>query len=268
MKEIKTSAELKEVQMGILMAIHEFCEAHRIRYSLAAGTLIGAIRHKGYIPWDDDIDIYLPRQDYERLIKEFPATYGHYALNSLERNPRWNRPYAKAYDTRTIEEEEVANNVEGTGVGIDVFVIDEVPDDDRRWQSFRRKRKLLINIYMLKALKWRKERSLLKNLSVLGAKVLLWPFSYRWLARRIDKYIQQFTGEGNTSVFESCWALAATNRFSKDDFSDTVDVEFEQHRLKAMKGYDHYLRAFYGDYMQLPPEDQRITHHTFKAYWK
>lgn len=103
--------ELKELQLEVLSSIHRFCKAKKIKYSLGCGTMLGCARHGGYIPWDDDIDIYLLRKDYNRLLKEFPEVFeGKYKLLSLERDSKWNRAYAKAYDNRTIFHERALSN--------------------------------------------------------------------------------------------------------------------------------------------------------------
>ena len=86
MRKIEDIHELRQIQMGILDDVHRFCEANGLRYFLSSGTLIGAVRHKGYIPWDDDIDIYMPRQDYEQFLHDFHDETGHFRV--LSPSPR------------------------------------------------------------------------------------------------------------------------------------------------------------------------------------
>ena len=94
--------QVKSIQLDVLSAIHRFCCENDIRYSLACGTLLGARRHGGYIPWDDDIDIYMLRADYDKLMSTFPAEYlGFCKIVSLERDARWDRAYAKGYHCGT-----------------------------------------------------------------------------------------------------------------------------------------------------------------------
>lgn len=269
MKPISTVEEFKQIQIDILLAVDKFCNEHNIKYSLACGTLLGAIRHKGFIPWDDDIDIYLLREDYNKLVTAFPSLLdGKYALNSLERNPLWNRPYAKAFDTRTIEVEAVKSNIPNMGVGIDVFPIDDVPDDEAEWEKFDKRRRFLQNCYTLKTLAWRKERSLSKNLFASCASLLLSPWSFRKLAEIIDRYCQKHNGKGYNSIFECCLGRICRHSFKKQDMEQVVDIPFEQYTFKAMTGYDDYLTSTYGDYMQLPPKEKQVSHHVFEAYWK
>ena len=122
MKIISTVEELRSIQLEILLSLHEFCTQNNINYSLAAGSLIGAVRHKGFIPWDDDIDVYLLREDYKKLEQLFPLVYQNkYSLVTINRDSQWTRSYGKLYDNRTVEEEDVTNKYT-IGIGIDVFL--------------------------------------------------------------------------------------------------------------------------------------------------
>jgi LPS biosynthesis protein len=94
MKQITDIHELRSIQMGILDDVHRFCEAHGIRYFLSSGTLIGAVRHKGYIPWDDDIDIYMPRVDYERFLKTYQDEKGIYRAIDPQLEPHYYYTFA------------------------------------------------------------------------------------------------------------------------------------------------------------------------------
>jgi len=267
-KEIQIE-ELKKIQLDILLSIHDFCKENHIQYSLADGSLLGAIRHQGYIPWDDDIDICLLRSDYERLIELFPQLYrGRIAIISLERDEQWACPFAKAYRVNTTFQEESLNNKRQIGIGIDVFPLDEVPDEDKEWKSYNRKRKLLVSLLILKWMKWRRGRSLLKNMIALASKFFLFPFSFRQIAVWIDRYSQKNNSKGYNYLYDKCMGMMIKNRFEKSAFSKTKEAIFEGHHVMIMEGYDNCLSNFYGNYMQLPPENKRISHHAFKAYWK
>ena len=261
--------ELKSIQLNILMVIDEFCRNNSINYSLACGSLLGAIRHKGYIPWDDDIDIQLLREDYNKLMVEFPQLFSHISLISLERDKRWNRAYARAYDTRTIEKEGVNGEIEGLGVGIDVFPIDKVPNNERQWLSYNKLRMFIQNIYQLKLMRWSKTRSVINNIIVILSHVVLFPFSLRFIARLIDSFAQRYNLYSSNYLFENCQGIGKNrNRFQLIDFSDYVDTDFENNKLKIIVGYDDYLKNTYGNYMVLPPAEKQVSQHQFSAFWR
>lgn len=267
-KRIETTKELREIQLELLLEFHEFCEENNINYSLAYGSLLGAIRHKGYIPWDDDIDVCMLRSEYEKLEKIFPENYkNRYSFYTLNRAKKWNRPYGKFFNSKTIEIEHTRNNV-GIGIGIDIFPIDDVPDNHKKFERFRKRRLLLVKASTLKWLIWSKERSFRKNLIIAASQILLLPFPNRFLARLIDAYSRNKNNKGYKSVFRSCDTIVGKISFPKSLFDGYVDVPFENYTFKAMQGYKDYLHACYGDYMKLPPKEKQVSHHAFNAFWK
>lgn len=269
MREITSTSELREIQLNILQQIHDFCVSHNINYSLGFGTLIGAIRHKGYIPWDDDIDLAVMREDYDRLMSSFPSVFNNISIISLERDSRWNRAYAKAYDTRTIEIENCHGNIEGVGIGIDIFPMDNVPEDDKKWTKFRDRCIFLQNVQSLKTLKVNKERRFYKNFIVFTSHILLCFIPIKTLAKMSDKLIQSYKSEETQYVFNSSLILSKNRkRIPKSDFDNYVNVEFEYLLFKAMVGFDDFLKRTYGDYMKLPPLEEQVSHHSFRVYWK
>lgn len=268
MREIKDVEEIKDIQLDVLLKIHEFCVNNDIKYSLADGSLIGAVRHGGFIPWDDDIDICMMRDDYNNFIQLFPFMYKEYvSVISMERDLQWAYPFAKAYDVRTIKREPITNNRPEIGIGIDIFPLDEVPDDEE-WLRYNKTRKRLFLLFRTKALKISKDRTLFKNIIVLIAKILLSPFSHRRLSIIMDQYSKKNNGKGYNKLFECCLGMILKKPFPKSAFDNVIDITFENHRLKVMGGYDQCLRNYYGDYMQLPPIEKRVTHHSFEAFWK
>lgn len=259
--------EIKVLQMDVLAAIDRFCCANNIRYSMACGTLLGAIRHKGYIPWDDDIDIYVPRQDYKRLMAEFPETYeGYYKISSLERDKFWNRPYANAYDSRTVFEED-ARNCELIGVNIDIFPVDDVPIGEE-WIRFDTKRRREQKLFSLNFVRFSRQRAFLKNAFLLFYRVIACFYPTRKWAERLDVKAQQFNEQGYNYLFENCLGLLQKKPFPKELFDRLIYVPFENRQFKAFADYDNYLKNGFGNYMQLPPKEKQVSHHSFKAYWK
>lgn len=259
--------ELKNIQIGILDRVSEFCIQNGINYSLSSGTLIGAVRHKGYIPWDDDIDIYMLRCDYERFVREFNDYNSNYRVLSLERLSEYPYPFAKVEDKRTMLIENFDNAIK-IGVNIDIFPIDGVPDDNKirksyfsRIESIRRKivlKNVSVNFRC---------RGIIKNFILILGKMWLKNKTATQLARQLDSMIDKTAGSTDF-VCNLVMGNGIGSEFHRSVMSDYVDIEFEGKFYKAMAGYEEYLTQTYGNYMQLPPEEQRVTHHSFKAYWK
>lgn len=268
MKEINLD-ELKLIQLDILQALHDFCIENKIKYSLGCGTLLGAVRHKGYIPWDDDIDVYFMRNDYEQLIATFPHVYNNnIELISLERDKDWGRAYAKAYNNKTILLEDTTEKMR-IGIGIDVYAIDYVPDDEEEWRKYNKRRLFLQGVFSLKSMTISRNRSVIKNAIILMSHILLLPLSHRRIAKFINKYAQKNNVKHHTYACECVQGvITGKKRFKAEDFDAVIDSPFENHIFKIMKGYDDYLTNAYGDYMTPPPPDKRVSTHETKAFWK
>lgn len=261
--------ELKRVQLDIVQALHDFCLEHKIKYSLACGSLLGAIRHNGYIPWDDDIDVYLERDDFNRLIDLFPASYkGVYGLISLKTDKKWHIPYGKMYDNRTLMFE---NDIDWIpiGVNIDVYPVDRVPVDEKTWQKYNKVRRFIRDFIQYKSIRPSKRYSFLKNVIAFFVMIVFLFITKRFHAKIVNWYAQWFHHSGTaTRLFENIQGIIQKAPFDKEDFSETILHKFEDRELCVMKGYDHCLRCGFGEYMQLPPIEKRVSHHSFKAYWK
>lgn len=244
--------------MGILDYVHQFCEEHGITYFLSSGSLLGAVRHGGYIPWDDDIDIYMPRKDYERLLREFKGNE-QFRLLDPAKEAHYYYTFAKVVDLRTrmIETETEGYEI---GVFMDVFPVDYVPDDLKERERVYRRKKLLYKI----------RRCKISNNNPLYSRWAYWcykllPISVGQLNRMIRKLIVR--EEPTKFVCNMTEAgLGATHCFPAEAIASTVDIRFEDRIYKTMVGYKDFLACTYGDYMKLPPEDQRETH-KFTAYW-
>ena len=270
MKVIDSSDRLKRHQLEIVLAIDAFCRKNNIHYSLAYGTLIGAVRHHGFIPWDDDLDICLLRSDYDRLMSEFPNIWKErYKLFSLERDICYTRAYARATDESTREIIHDNVSLPHMGIGIDIFPIDEVPDDDCQWLHYNKWRHRLVRLYMKKAyLHWEPAHSLPHNIAAMILKILLAPISFRTIVKHIDRIAREGNGKGYHHLFEASQGLVSQQRFPRSCFDSYITMSFEDHPLQVMAGYDVYLRSIYGDYMQLPPVEKRIGHHNTTVFLK
>lgn len=272
MKEILYD-EIKSIQLDILCAVDEFCEKHNIRYSLAYGTLIGAIRHKGYIPWDDDIDIMMPRVDYDRFISSFNGSYEHISLMSPELDKSYYSPFANVFDNRTLLLEGT-NGHRGINIGvkIDVFPIDYVSSDIRRYVREMQKvdkYNYILYIKRLEAL-LKSSFSYKKLIRICLQKILYCCLPYQYLQDKIHKVAVNhlyFNSEYVDNVVYNIYSKKCT-RFKASLLESYTKVNFEGKNYSVIMEYDELLRIIYGDYMRLPPEDKRVPHHDFKAYWQ
>lgn len=256
--------ELKRIQIEILKEVHEFCLVKGLRYSLAYGTLIGAVRHNGFIPWDDDIDILMPRPDYEILKREFI----HPVLMFVDRDVDSNCyvTFGKIYNSRTIMREYTDYNCE-YGVYIDIFPIDGLPNNTyeaiNHYKKMSRMRKLLD----FKMVKVSNTRSFLKNLVLIGGKILLFPFRRKSLQDYVIKLKKKYKYEDSNNVAELSFGTYK-RILPKEVFESYILHRFEGEEFFIIKEYDKYLTSVFGDYMKLPPIEKRVTHHSFYAYWK
>ena len=258
--------ELKKIQIEILDEVHSYCEQKGLVYFLSSGTLIGAIRHKGYIPWDDDIDIYMPRPDYEKFVNTFNGSADKYRVISLSTDKNCSFAYAKVERTGTRIIEQVDHPME-IGVNIDVFPVDGVPDGEKRRNLYFSKIQRLRDAMILKdvSVNWR-GRSLLKNFALIGGKLLLSGKSLRSLAMSLDKAIDKSLTDSQY-VCNMVLGNGIKSIFSRKAIDGTVDVEFEGKLYKTMVGWDEYLTKTYGDYLTPPPPHIQHSHHSFTAYY-
>lgn len=269
MKEIGFE-ELKELQLSIMSEIHEFCTRHNLKYFLAYGTLIGAIRHKGYIPWDDDIDIFMPRPDYIKFINTFNNEESCLRVVSPELYNDYYASYANVYDKRTLLIEESKNHrFKELGVKIDIFPLDGVNDDKMSNKTQKIRCRVCGSILREKntSVVQAFRNGIIRGVMNLTIKTLSLCMPYKWVHRQLisvaSKYDYNkcnYVDNVVTGIFE--------HRKPKYLFNKPVLWPFEKYEFYVPEGYDEYLRDRYGDYMKLPPVDQQIPHHGFNAYWK
>ena len=253
--------ELKSIQLDLLQKTADFCEKNGLRYFLCGGTLIGAIRHKGYIPWDDDIDIAMPRPDYDRFVKSFNHPENYYQVVSPDINSEYEYCFAKVYDNRTVLNE-LHYPGDTFGVYIDVFPADGVKD-----ASQIRKIMLLRKILNTKRANYFKRTISKKIINTFG-KMLLLPYSAHQIAKWIDNECRKYAFGSLPKAGVIANPFGPGEMVDKSVFDSEVYREFEGRKYRVPIGYDTWLRSVYGDYMQLPPVEHRVSHHTFDAWWK
>ena len=263
--------EIQSIEVNLLLEFSTICEKRNLRYSLGGGSLLGAIRHKGFIPWDDDIDVMMPRPDYEEFL-QYCHTYSEnlgFKLITYDTIQGYNGLFAKIWDPSTLITDDVMGVDYEMGVNIDVFPIEGLGNSKK--EALRIFRKTSWNREMLNAVLWKKYfRS--KTHSILVEPIRLCMFILSRFANP-KKLLQEVDNESKKHPFEQslyagcvCGSYREQEIMKKDKFERYCELEFEGHMFKAIKNYDEYLTKHYGDYMKLPPIEKQETHHTYKAY--
>lgn len=268
MKEITDAKELKSIELGILDYVNQFCVKHGIKYGLGYGTLIGAVRHKGFIPWDDDIDIVMRRDEYDRFVELFSKERGRYKVWSHTIQNNYPLAFAKVTDEYTLKIESYNYNIE-RGIDIDVFPIDDLPRDEKsikkQFSHFRN----LYNILNLKQIKCKPNRPFYKNLILIIGRLFFCWYPLDKLVNDLSDNAQRYRGCNGRFCAQMVSYVYKEKEIQLKEYSDTyVELEFEGKKYPVQVGYDAYLKQIYGDYMKMPPVEKRVTHHEFKAYWK
>lgn len=264
MREIKDLGELKLIELDIMKKIHIFCEENNIEYYLAYGTLIGAIRHNGFIPWDDDIDIFMNRENYNKFIQRFEsfAVKNNLSLASNKTKPHMCRAFAKVCDTRTIQYEPKYKDKDPRGVFVDIWPLDGYPKNFVH--RFLHKQVVLMLFILLMASltnieyiskEQKLKRMLIKLCSNFDSEKILKKFE-----RRIKKY------SFDTSEYVFC-IDTRTKYFKRKWFDNKILVKFEDTKFWAPSGYDEFLTTRYGKYMEYPPVEEQKPHHVIDTYW-
>lgn len=271
--------DLQSIELDILISFTNFCNSKGYKYFLCGGTLIGALRHKGFIPWDDDIDIMMPRDDYTKALKEYYHEF--YKVDSVSINEQSHVRYARVCDSRTLlrtnQKEKYMESV-----FIDVFPMDGLPNSDIGRKLLIYLQQVLIACHLASVLKFGKSnryadrdggtanwRSKLRTIfkcaliSLLGhTEPSTWGIFMNKIAM-MEKYDNhEYVGVTISGPHGTKEIMKATY------FSDRVKLDFEGHCFYAPVGYDQYLRQLYGDYMKMPQVSKRRSHHSFEAWWR
>lgn len=270
MKKKKINLQMqKSILLELLLELDKFCKENNIPYYLIGGTLLGAIRHNGFIPWDDDIDICMFRKDYEKFIKIYKSNNSKYKLFALETKKDYYYPFAKLVNDETILIES-GNEKNPIGIYVDIFPIDNCPGKtlEEAYKNIDR-----MNVYRwlrnFKIINFSMKRNILKNLILLFGKILVIPITKRKISELISynakKNIDincQFVGE----LVNTTYGYGEV--YDRIHFGEGIEVVFEEKLFTAPKDYDYILKSMYGDYMKLPPEEKRISNHDVKCWYK
>ena len=264
MKELSTE-EIKRIEIEILSNVHDFCVENGIRYILFAGSLLGAIRHKGIIPWDDDIDIAMSRPDYDRFVTAYQDE--RFIVKTIDNCDDYIFTFSKVIDTKTILIENKTEQSE-IGVNIDIFPLDGLPGDAEEAAIAADKSLRYKNLISIKQMKYRKGRRFSKNITLFFGKLALLPFSYRRLNELAINYAKHYPYEDAKYIANLSWGSGKRGLMKKEWVLNRSLVSFENIKCYIPDCYDEFLTRRYGDYMTPPPVEERKSHHMFKVYYK
>lgn len=278
-----TIDELRSRQLDILLAFDRICRENDLRYELAFGTLIGAVRHHGYIPWDDDIDVMMPQADYVKLINIINDLHTggvvdgrfRFAEFRIESPIPYHQTFMKVYDTETRASVSTLKPEMGfeEGVFIDVFFVSGIPEDglDEKLARLQEASDMVYyctGVPQAEEMSWSHPRWALKSRR-----------GYRRAAQQPlshwqNEWLDALSAFPDSDGAKRAWCLPdLTAGFAKEAIDDnpwfpTTTLTFEGHELPVPAQYDHVLTQFYGDYMKLPPEDQQVRSHDQKFFLK
>ena len=279
-----TFKELQQTTLAMLRDVAEFCDKNGLRYVICGGTLLGAVRHHGFIPWDDDIDISMPRPDYLRFIETYNGSNPRYTVKSVENDSMYWRTFAKVFDNHTyLQEDNIRLEKPGNAVFLDIFPVDGLPKS-RFQQKLLFKEQEFLN-FLHHGSAWTYTRShryddskshlapmknFVRTTLKFVAVTVLRPLPALKIVQFINKNASRWDYETAEEVaaIVDCHYGGDCERMPRDVFEARKKFVFEGQVFWGPGCWELYLENLYGDYMTLPPADRQVTHHDFKAFWK
>lgn len=256
--------QIQDIELNILLQLKKVCDFHHLKLYLSGGTLLGAIRHHGFIPWDDDIDVCISRPDYNKLIHILHQKNNmpNYLSMVCYEDGNFDFPFMKIFDKRTIYKRQYINDGEKSNLWIDIFPYDGLPSDINEVKK----------IYKIgdKYRKYLAKSKANPNEGKTWIRKFLKPLYLSWInifyspercGKQIEALAKKVPYEEAEYVGAVTWGLYGEGeRVKKSEFEKSVDVTFENHIFQTMSCWDSYLTGLYGDYMKLPPKEKRVTH--------
>ena len=263
-----TMRDQKKISLELLAYFDQVCREHDIKYSLTGGTLLGAVRHSAFIPWDDDVDVFLARPEYEKLEKAFDNEGKRFIFANSNNQDSFNFVYSRILDTKTLITESPNTRNAGTGLFLDICVVDGLP---------RNKLLRKIHIKYMRALV-RCCRATIHNtdkayhrrgkLFVMAKGIIRRLTTHQFWNRRMEKAMSRYRFDNSDYVGNFTSQYGGREMMHREAFDSYRDIWFEGHKYMICQGYQEYLQRIYGQkYMVLPPKKKRKGHHVYKAYW-
>lgn len=257
--------KLHNCQLIIAREIKRICDKHNIKYFIIAGTLLGAVRHGGFIPWDDDMDVGMLREDYEKFLKVAKTELGeNFFLQTPETDKNYGLPFAKILLNGTVLVEATAGSNAKKGIFVDVFPFDVAPENETDRENHNKK------TYFYKRLLLAKlnynvcaKNDYVKRTVYFALKIMSAFYSHDKLVKKLESEITRYNNSKTEDIVNIGGAYGYKKETIKADWvRDTVEIPFEDMTISAPVDYIKYLETFYGDYMTPPPEDKRYNRHS------
>jgi len=247
-------SQLKSVQLDMLVQFVAVCDKLGLRYYLMGGTMLGAVRHGGFIPWDDDIDVGMPRQDYEIFLQKAQSLLpAHLFVQSFVTDPQYPANFAKIRNSNTtFVESSVKKRRMNHGVYMDIFPLDHYPDDPAALERKKLLLTLRINLIFTDT-----RPKLTTRLASLIACIYC-PSMKKALQKREDLFRSVTAG---SRIANHCGAWGKKEICPADWYGEGKKMVFEGVEVTVPEHYEKWLTQVYGDYMQLPPPEKRKSHH-------
>lgn len=242
---------------------HKFCEENNLVYSIIGGTLLGAVRHKGYIPWDDDIDVVMPRDDYDRLITLTSQLKHPFQLNSHITQDGYIYPYLKLSNSDFVVEE-ILYKPFRCGVWIDIFPLDYTFNNLKSQKLHFSLVSIIRKLWILKHGAFKTTKRSRMTICLL----IMMHYITKIIPKKALSYTFKLLELAPTTIFKrhlvlanlyGAWGYKETA--PKEIFKDRVLYDFEGYQFWGIKNYDFWLKKVYGDYMELPPKSKRVSNH-------
>lgn len=272
MNQVVVEGELRqqwrECIVDVLRFYIDLCNKHGLRYFIAYGSAIGAIRHKGIIPWDDDIDVVMPRPDFERL-KDICSTadMGKYELIGPYDYPNYYLPFAKMCNKETtlLESEEYHCVI---GMYIDIFVYDGMDDDItvarqylKKYCKYWHRFTVASSYYPMEKIKTKLKRGEIKDLIHYWLLSLNRNYFRKRFLNKLQSIVHAYDYDNCKTVIKYPPGYGDSEVIPKAMIEDSIEVPFETFKVSIQKEYDALLRRYFGDYMQFPPKEEQHSNH-------
>ena len=258
--EEKTLKRLKKTELEILDEIDRICKKNDINFFLIGGTLLGAVRHKGFIPWDDDLDIGMMRDDFIKFTSAVNNDLNsNYFFDYFNTDKNYHLPFAKVRKNNTTFDEEASKNFDNhKGIFVDIFPYDYTDDNFKRCFIKATIIQILSDTVLVK-----KKIMKLSSCRHSFASLLCCVFSAHMILKFIDFLSRKFNGKKENYTHVVCFNSLINLKkdyFSIDDIFPLKKVQFEKRMYNGLNDNDKFLTVQYGDYMKLPPVEKRINH--------